>query len=57
MKRKIANPNPQEKKIRQLEEKIYDSEIKEEEEGMVAVSQEKANYQKKKPCCRCKGKM
>lgn len=30
MKRKIVNPNPQEKKMHQMEEKIYQHEIKEE---------------------------
>jgi hypothetical protein len=30
MKRKIVNPNPQEKKMKQMEEKIYDHEVKEQ---------------------------
>jgi hypothetical protein len=30
MKRKVVNPNPQEKKMQKLEEKIYETDMKEQ---------------------------
>jgi hypothetical protein len=30
MKRKVINPNPQEKKIQKIEEKIYEHEVKDQ---------------------------
>ena len=30
MKRKVVNPNPQEKKMQKMEEKIYDAEMNEQ---------------------------
>ena len=48
MKRKVVNPNPQEKKMQKLEEKIYDTEMKEQiirSEEM--IEEERENHNKK----------
>lgn len=56
MKRKEVNPNPQEKKIRKLEERLCDNEVKEEElEAEEMFEEEKEKIVKEK--CRCKCKM
>jgi hypothetical protein len=48
MKRKVVNPDPQEKKIRQVEEKIYKMEMKEEELGSAELlGQKKEKFNEK----------
>ncbi len=37
MKRKIVNPNPQEKKMHQIEERLYEHEVK---ESLIKVEEE-----------------
>lgn len=49
MKRKVVNPNPQEIKLKKLEEKIYESDVKEEliTEEMLEEERAKANQKNK----------
>lgn len=51
MKRKVVNPNPQEKKFHKIEEKIFDAEIKEQvlkAEEVIDKEKDKLKESKKK---------
>jgi hypothetical protein len=50
MKRKIDNPNPQEKHMKKVEEKLYDSDMKEQiirSEEIIETDQSKKNKNNK----------